>query len=96
MSIIEVDAERVRTAAVTAAGRAGELVTQTQVLTADLAALQDCWRGNAAAGFQEVLTEWDSVQKQVHVSLASIQEALHAAAMQYSEVEDQNRRLFMR
>ncbi|MYM20717.1 WXG100 family type VII secretion target [Brevibacterium sp. 5221] len=94
MSVIEVDSERVIQAAGTAARSAATLGAEADALMRHLNALGDCWRGGAAQRFQSVIAEWEKVQKQVHESLGSIREALHAAGQQYSDVEAANTRMF--
>ena len=94
MSILEVDASRVTSAASTASTSADTLASEVDALMRHLNALGECWKGSAAQNFQAVIHEWEGVQRQVHTSLQSIREALHHAGRQYAEVEETNTRLF--
>lgn len=94
--MLEVDANRVLTAAGTASKSAATLSGEVDALMNHLRALQECWRGSASQNFSLVVEDWEGVQRRVHESLQSIWEALQVAGRQYTEVEDANTRLFLR
>lgn len=61
---------------------------------ANLAGLQDVWRGVAASQFSEAAEQWRSAQQQMEVSLEAIQQSLTQASSVYSDAENQAIRLF--
>lgn len=96
MSAFQVDAEQVQQTATAAMATASRISADTAGLLAQLTGLQSSWSGSAALAFQDTLNQWRATQQVVEQSLASIQQALAAAASQYAEVEQANLRLFSR
>lgn len=72
----------------------GEIETSVATMMQRLTALQDAWRGSAAAGFQQATAQWSATERQVRASLDAIQVALSRAGTQYAEVEAANTALF--
>ena len=75
----EVDAERVQSAATAAANTSRNLASESDTMTRNLLALQECWRGSASQNFQAVVNQWERAQKQLMESLNSVHGALHTA-----------------
>lgn len=96
MASFEVDADRVHQAASAVGSSAAAVNTEVDAMMRHLTALSECWRGSASNSFQQVITEWRSVQEKVRESLLNINQSLNAAGRQYSEVEAANTRLFAR
>lgn len=96
MTRFQVDSDEV--AAATASVRATSARIQSDVsqMRSRLVELQASWSGTAAAGFQDVVTEWTATQQRVDESLDGIAHALDQASRTYAEVEAQNARLFAR
>lgn len=94
MSLFQVDADRVLATATTAQSRSDDIASLVDALMQDLASLADTWQGSAASSFQSAAEDWRGVQKTVHDSLRSINEALRMAGQQYQEVEVANTRMF--
>ena len=65
-------------------------------LHGQLVALQGSWTGQAAVGFQTVVTEWKATQQRVEENLAALGVALDQVARGYADVEAQNMALFRR
>lgn len=94
MSAFHVDAEQVMSIAGTATATAARISADTAGLLAQLTGLQSSWNGAAATAFQDTVNQWRTTQQLVEQSLASIHQALGAAAQQYVDVEQANLRLF--
>lgn len=94
MSIVQIDVEDLRAKSGAVEGSIGRLQAEVSTMEANLRQLQDTWRGQAAANFQGVLTEWRATQLKVEESLASIRRAMDLAATQYSETEAANAAMF--
>jgi 6 kDa early secretory antigenic target len=73
---------------------AGSIESEVRAMMGQLNALQDCWRGAAAANFATVTQEWSSTQERVRVSLQNISVALKQAGEDYDLVEQGNRMRF--
>ena len=90
MSIVQIDVEELRAKSGAVEGSIGRLQAEVGTMEANLRQLQDTWRGQAAANFQGVLTEWRATQQRVEEALAGIRRAMDAAATQYQEAEAAN------
>lgn len=95
MSRYEVDSGEVAQAAVQARGSTATIHSEVAAMMSHLLNLQSSWRGQAAAGFVQVVEQWRTTQQVVEESLEQISTALDAAALTYSEAESQAHRLFM-
>ena len=87
MSIVQIDVEDLRAKSGAVEGSIGRLQAEVGAMEAHLRQLQDTWRGQAAANFQGVLTEWRATQQRV-------EESLDAAAQQYQDAEAANAAMF--
>ncbi|ACS29953.1 WXG100 family type VII secretion target [Micrococcus luteus] len=94
MSIVQIDVEDLRAKSGAVEGSIGRLQAEVSTMEANLRQLQDTWRGQAAANFQGVLTEWRATQQRVEESLAGIRRAMDAAATQYQDAETANAAMF--
>ncbi|GAA3791433.1 WXG100 family type VII secretion target [Micrococcus endophyticus] len=94
MSIVQIDVEDLRAKSGAVEGSIGRLQAEVGAMEAHLRQLQDTWRGQAAANFQGVLTEWRATQQRVEESLAGIRRAMDAAAQQYQDAEAANAAMF--
>lgn len=93
-SMFQVDTARIDAAAGDIGRISGEIDSSVTAMMSRLSGLQDAWQGSAAAGFQSVVREWDTTQRQVKESLDSISQALQRAGQQYAEVEQANAAMF--
>ncbi|GAA1155186.1 WXG100 family type VII secretion target [Ornithinicoccus hortensis] len=73
---------------------AAQIEGDVRAMMGKLNALQDCWRGGAAANFAGVTQEWNATQEKVRVSLQNISAALKLAGQDYELVEQANRMRF--
>lgn len=96
MSRYQVDSEAVLSTTTAVRASAQRIQGEVAALHAQLVNLQGSWSGQAATGFQAVLTEWKSTQQRVEENLASLNHALTQAGQQYAEIEQSNARLFAR
>jgi early secretory antigenic target protein ESAT-6 len=94
MTRYQVDSEAVLSATATVQGSIGRIQAEVAGLHGQLVDLQGSWSGSAATAFQAVVAEWKGTQQRVEEALASINQALSAAARQYAEVEEGNARMF--
>lgn len=94
MSIVQIDVEDLRAKSGAVEGSIGRLQAEVGTMEANLRQLQDTWRGQAAANFQGVLTEWRATQQRVEESLAGIRRAMDSAAQQYQDAEAANAAMF--
>lgn len=94
MTQFEVDSARVAQASAAIAVSAQSIGTEVDQMMRHLLDLQGSWRGQAAASFQQVVSDWRSTQERVRTALEEIQRALAAAGRQYQEVEDAAARMF--
>lgn len=90
----QVDTDRIHAAATDIAAIANEIESQVQAMMGRLNALEDAWRGSAAAQFQGVVSQWQGTQSQVKASLDSIGRVLGQAGAQYADTEAQAVRMF--
>jgi len=65
-------------------------------MQAGLLSLGESWQGQASANFQLLITDWRTTQARVEESLASINQALAYASVQYADTEAANTALFRR
>ena len=94
MTRYQVDSEAVLSATAAVQGSISRIQAEVATLHGQLADLQGSWSGSAATAFQGVVAEWKGTQQRVEEALASINQALSAAARQYAEVEEGNARMF--
>lgn len=92
----QVDTAQIAAAAGDIRRISGQIESDVAAMMARLSALQGAWRGSAAAGFQDVVTQWSATQRQVRESLDAIEAALSRAGTQYADVEAANAALFTR
>lgn len=92
--LYHVDADEVAAAAVRA-GQSGETIrAEVAALVGNLQALEGTWQGQASAAFAGVLAQWRGAQAQVESALASLTQALSAAATGYADAEATAARMF--
>ena len=90
----QVDTERIAAASGDIQRISAEIDSQVAAMMARLTGLQDAWRGEAAARFQAVVTDWRGTQTMVRESLDQISRALGHAGQQYAAAEQQNAAMF--
>jgi early secretory antigenic target protein ESAT-6 len=94
--LYHVDSDEVAAAA-GRAGRSAEAIrAEVAALVAQLTALEHSWQGPASAAFAGVLAQWRTAQAQVEAALASLTQALGAAAAGYADAESAATRMFGR
>ncbi len=91
-----VDTDRIQAASADITRNAAELEQSVAALAGRLGALQGAWTGSAATEFQEVMTRWRGLQKQVRDDLDAIGQLLGKAGTTYRTTEDSVRGLFSR
>lgn len=89
-----VDTDRIASASADIAALATDIDSQVTAMMSRLTALEDAWRGAAAAQFQGVLGQWRTTQTSVRNSLDGIGRVLGQAGAQYAEAEAQAVRMF--
>ncbi|MCG7423027.1 WXG100 family type VII secretion target [Micrococcus porci] len=94
MTIVQIDVEDLRAKSGAVEGSIARLQTEVNTMEANLRQLEGTWRGQAAANFQGVLTEWRATQARVEESLGGIRRAMDLAATQYSDTEAANAAMF--
>ena len=94
MTIVQIDVEDLRAKSGAVEGSIARLQTEVNTMEANLRRLEGTWRGQAAANFQGVLTEWRATQARVEESLGGIRRAMDLAATQYSDTEAANAAMF--
>ncbi|MGC5049003.1 WXG100 family type VII secretion target [Micrococcus porci] len=94
MTIVQIDVEDLRAKSGAVEGSIARLQTEVNTMEANLRQLEGTWRGQAAANFQGVLTEWRATQARVEESLGGIRRAMDLAASQYSDTEAANAAMF--
>lgn len=92
----QVDTHQIASAAGDIRRMPGQIESDVAGMMSRLSALQSAWRGSAASGFQQVVTQWSATQRQVRESLDSIETALARAGSQYADTEAANASLFAR
>jgi WXG100 family type VII secretion target len=95
MAYFNVDTDSLAARSVQVQGTIGRLQAEVNTMQAGLRELEGLWTGQAAANFQELITQWRGTQAQVEDSLAGINEALVIATQQYAEAELSNARMFL-
>lgn len=93
-SSFQVDTDRIQAASVDIAAIAADIESQVQAMMGRLTALEDAWRGSAAAQFQGLIASWQGTQTQVRTSLDDIGRVLGQAGAQYADVEAQTAAMF--
>ena len=94
--LYHVDSDEVAAAAARAS-RSGESIrAEVAALFANLQALEGTWQGSASTAFAGVLAQWRGAQAQVESALASLSQALGAAAAGYADAESTAARMFAR
>lgn len=83
----QVDSAQVLQASTMIQSTAQQISEDVDRMMRQLLELQSGWRGQAAASFQSVVTEWQSTQERVRIGLDEIHRALATAGRQYAEVE---------
>lgn len=68
--------------------------TEVAAMMSRLTTLDQAWRGTAAAGFQQCITQWHGTAGQVRLALNEIHIALARAGEQYASVEAANTSMF--
>jgi WXG100 family type VII secretion target len=96
MTRYQVDSDAVAAATGTVRAAMSRIQGEVSGLHGQLVGLQGSWTGQAAVGFQTVVTDWKTTQQRVEESLAAISVALDQAARQYADVEAANVALFRR
>jgi len=94
--LYHVDAEEVAAAAARASRSAEAIRAEAAQMVAALTALESSWQGAASAAFSDVLAQWRSAQAHVESALASLTQALGAAATGYADAEQTAARMFGR
>lgn len=95
MSTFQVDSEAVLAHATAARQTVGRIQGEVSALHSQLEQLQASWTGGAATAFRGVVSEWRVTQQRVEDTLSAISTALTQAGQQYSEIEQNNMRLFL-
>jgi WXG100 family type VII secretion target len=90
----QVDPERIAAASGDIARISAEIDGQVATMMGRLAALEDAWRGEAAARFQGVVAQWRGTQTHVRQALDDISVVLGQAGRQYAAAEQQNAAMF--
>jgi early secretory antigenic target protein ESAT-6 len=94
MSQYQVDSEAVSASASSIRSTIERIQADVAAMHSQLTSLEGSWTGQAAVAFQAVVLDWRGTQTRVEESLASITQALSAAATTYADVEMQNMRMF--
>jgi 6 kDa early secretory antigenic target len=95
MATFHVDSEALAAKSSEVQGTIDRIRTEVSAMQGGLRELEAMWTGQAAANFQQLITEWHATQLKVEESLTSINAALSQASQQYASAEDANARLFM-
>ena len=94
--LYHVDSDQVAAAAARAAHSGEAIRAEVSALVANLQALEGSWQGSASTAFAGVLAQWRGAQAQVEAALASLGQALGAAASGYADAEAAAARMFSR
>lgn len=94
MSRFEVDSAQVLQASTAVQSSAQQIATEVDRMMRHLLDLQNCWKGQAATSFQEVVTQWRSTQERVRLALEDVQRALAVAGRNYADAEEAAARMF--
>lgn len=94
--LYHVDSDEVAAAAARAGRSAEAIRAEVAGLVAHLGALEGSWQGSASTAFAGVLAQWRGAQAQVEAALASLTQALGAAATGYADAEATAARMFTR
>lgn len=93
-NVFTVDTARIAAASGDIDRIAATIESEVSALDAKLTALEDCWRGTAAARFQAVKQEWAGTQAQVRTTLQHIGATLRLTGLDYEQVEHTNQARF--
>ena len=96
MTRYQVDSEAVLNATGSVRNTISRVQAEVASLIGQLTQLEGSWQGSAAAAFSGAVGEWRATQQVVEANLSSLSHALGQAGQQYSEIESQNTRLFVR
>jgi WXG100 family type VII secretion target len=91
----QVDTERIQAASADISRISAEIEGQVGAMMSRLTALQDAWRGSAAARFQGVVGEWQGTQRHVKEALDHVGQLLAQAGATYAETEAAAERMFV-
>lgn len=94
MPQFQVDSEQIQSSSAAVNASVASIRQAVNGMYANLAALQDVWRGSAATQFAAVAEQWRAAQTQMEASLESIQRALSSASALYADTEAAASRLF--
>ncbi|MET0589561.1 MAG: WXG100 family type VII secretion target [Naasia sp.] len=94
MPAFSIDSDAVLGTQSTVAATISRIQADAASLMGQLTGLQNSWGGQASTAFQAVAADWRSTQQRVEQSIEAINQALGAAARQYTEVEAANARMF--
>jgi len=94
VSILSVDTELLQLKSATVQATVDRISADVQAMKRGLEELQSSWRGAAATNFQALVVEWSLTQGKVEASLASINQALSSAAVNYDQTELSNAQRF--
>lgn len=75
-------------------GTITRLQSEVNAMQVGLQELEQLWRGQAAANFQQLVIQWRATQASVEESLAEINHSLSVATQQYVDAELSNARMF--
>jgi WXG100 family type VII secretion target len=94
MSTFQVNSEQL--GVVASAANASIVAIQGEIATLNghCAELASVWTGGAASAFSGAIEQWHGAQRTVEDALASLSQALMAAARTYADVEQANMSLF--
>jgi len=94
--LYHVDSDEVAAASARASHSGEAIRAEVATLLGTLQALEGSWQGSASTAFAGVLAQWRGAQAQVESALASLSQALGAAASGYADAEATAARMFGR
>ncbi|MCI1219971.1 MAG: WXG100 family type VII secretion target [Bifidobacterium sp.] len=94
MAQFQVDSEAIQSSSAAVSASIASIREAVSGMYANLAALQDVWRGSASTQFAAVAEQWRGAQRQMETSLESIHNALTQASNVYADAESQAAHLF--
>ncbi|MBG6180885.1 WXG100 family type VII secretion target [Arthrobacter sp. CAN_A1] len=95
MTNFQVDTDALAAKSNEVQGTISRLQAEVNTMQAGLLDIEVLWKGQAAANFLEVVTQWRATQARVEESLAEINHALTVAIQHYAEAELSNARMFL-
>ena len=90
----EVDTGELGRARAAVGACAAQVAADVDALARHLAELRTSWQGEAAGGFDAVMTRWEAVHEEVRAALGDVGYALEVTGRAYDEAEGSARRLF--